>query len=373
MKFSIERAVFAKALSHVTRVVERRNTYPILANVVLAADPDGRLSLRATDLDIEITEPVTATVSEPGITTVPGHMLSEIIRKMPDGAEITFEETDHSSVVKAGRSRFNLAGLSPDSYPELKSGEFTHSFEIPAKDLARIIAKTAFAISTEETRFYLNGVYLHTVEDMGEMALRAVATDGHRLARCQCPAPDGAVGMPGIIVPRKTVGEIAKLIDGAETVLVEISTNKIRLTINQTVLTSKLIEGQFPDYQRVMPKENNKHAIVAKTELDKALDRVATMASERGGKAVKLTLAEGNLTLEVSNPDHGAATEEMAVQFDPSERMEIGFNAKYLADVLHVLDGDDVRLELKEAGDPALLRSDGDDGSFLAVLMPMRT
>lgn len=372
MKFVASAKAFSDAITAVSRVVESRNSYPILANVLVTAEADGKVSLRATDLDIEITLDFEAKVETAGQTTVPAKTLESILRKFEKSSDVTFELSGENAVtVKAGRSRFSLQTLSPDSFPDLKSGEFTHHFDIAGADLRRLIDKTSFAISTEETRYYLNGIYLHTIQD-GDLVLRGVATDGHRMARCQVPAPDGAIDMPGIIIPRKTVAEISKLIAKAETVGVEISDTKIRVTVGGVALLSKLVQGTFPDYERVTPKNNNKHAVASKADLSKALDRVSTLASDRGGKAVKMTIAGGNLTLEVSNPDHGTATEEMAVKFDPEEAFDIGFNARYLADILGIIDGFDVRFELNDAGSPTILRSDGDDGSFLAVLMPMR-
>ena len=208
MQVTLERNLLLKSLGHVHRVVERRNTYPILANVLIKATEDG-LDLRATDLDIEVTETVPAMVGTPGTTTVPAHTLYEIVRKLADGAEVQLE-TDGADqmLLTSGRSRFHLACLSPDSFPDLKSGAFTHEFSLPAASFRELIERTQFAISNEETRYYLNGIYIHTLEVNGAPTLRAVATDGHRMARAEVEAPEGARGMPGIIVPKKTVAEV---------------------------------------------------------------------------------------------------------------------------------------------------------------------
>lgn len=366
MKFSIEKAVFAKALARTTRVVERRNTYPILANVRLEAK-DGSLSLRATDLDIEITASIPAMVSNPGVTTVPAALLEGIVRKFPDGSEVSFEHADHNALVKAGRSRFNLATLDADQFPDLKSGAFTHTFTVPSADLERLFAKVAFAISTEETRYYLNGIYFHAADDN----LRGVATDGHRLARYDLPLPDGATGMPGVIVPRKTVTELAKLLGGFDgDVTVEMSDTKTRWTMGDVVLLSKSIEGTFPDYQRVTPALTNRIATVGSASLKSAIDRVSIVSSERGGKAVKFGLSAGNLLLEVSNPDHGTSQEDLAVDWD-ADPFDIGFNAKYCLDCLNVLSGKDFKMSFSDAGSPTRIFSDEDPNALL-VLMPMR-
>ncbi len=370
MKVTLERNHLLKSLGHVHRVVERRNTYPILANVLLRAG-DGRLDLRATDLDIEVTEGVPAMVGTPGTTTVPAHTLYEIVRKLSDGAEVRLETEGEQLLLTSGRSRFHLACLSPDSFPDLKSGAFGHSFTIPVSAMKELIERTQFAISNEETRYYLNGIYLHALDVAGQWTLRAVATDGHRMARAEIEAPSGTQGMPGIIIPRKTVAEVQKLLDAAEgDVEVELSDTKIRFTIGGVVLLSKLIEGTFPDYERVTPKNNDKEMHVDRGAFATAVDRVSTIASERGGKAVKLSMKEGQLELSVTNPDHGTASEELPVEFEP-EGFEIGFNARYLLDIVSQIRSENAVFLFIDAGSPTLVREDG-DARALYVLMPMR-
>ena len=371
MKVTLERNHLLKSLGHVHRVVERRNTYPILANVLLKAS-EGSLDLRATDLDIEVTESVPAMVGTPGTTTVPAHTLYEIVRKLSDGAEVRLEtEGAEQLLLTSGRSRFHLACLSPDSFPDLKSGNFSHSFPIAAASLRELIERTQFAISNEETRDYLNGIYVHAIETGAETILRAVATDGHRMARAETVAPAGSKGMPGIIVPKKTVSEVQKLLDGAEgDVEVEVSDTKIRFTLGGVVLLSKLIEGTFPDYERVTPKNNDKSMHVDRAAFATAVDRVSTIASDRGGKAVKLSVKEGQLELSVTNPDHGTASEELAVEFEP-ESFEIGFNARYLLDIIGQIRSDNAIFLFNDAGSPTLVREDG-EAKALYVLMPMR-
>jgi len=370
MKVTVERNALLKTLGHVHRVVERRNTYPILANVLLKA-ADGRIDLRATDLDIEVTESVPAMVTTAGTTTVPAHTLYEIVRKLADGAEVRLETVGEQMLITSGRSRFHLGCLSPDSFPDLKSGTFTHSFSLPASTLRELIERTQFAISNEETRYYLNGIYVHTLEVGKATMLRAVATDGHRMARAETEAPAGSRNMPGIIIPKKTVGELVKLLEGAEgDVAIEVSDTKIRFTLDGLVLLSKLIEGTFPDYERVTPKNNDKTLSVDRASFATAVDRVSTIASERGGKAVKLAIADGNLELSVTNPDHGTATEEVPVAFE-SDNFEIGFNARYLLDIIGQIKSDNAVFVFKDSGSPTLVQEDG-EAKALYVLMPMR-
>ena len=371
MKVTLERNHLLKSLGHVHRVVERRNTYPILANVLMSATGDG-LDLRATDLDIEVTETVPAMTGTPGTTTVPAHTLYEIVRKLSDGADVVLEtDGNDQMLISSGRSRFHLACLNPDGFPDLKSGAFTHTFSIPVQTLRDLIERTQFAISNEETRYYLNGIFVHTVDGPDGVVMRAVATDGHRLARVEAEAPQGSAGMPGIIIPRKTVAEVLKLLDGVEeTVEVELSDTKIRFTLGGVVLLSKLIEGSFPDYERVTPKNNDKALMVDRDSLARAVDRVSTIASERGGKAVKLSLTPGQLELSVTNPDHGTANEELPVDFE-IDQFEIGFNARYLLEIISQLRSENVTFLFNDAGSPTLVKEEGETKA-LFVLMPMR-
>ncbi len=371
MRVILERSNLLKSLNHVHRVVERRNTIPILSNVMLSADGQS-LELKATDLDLEITESTSAQVERAGGTTVPAHLLYEIVRKLPEGAEVMLrtDEDGNAMTVAAGRSSFRLQCLPQSDFPQLTAGTFSHTFRMDSATLKKLIDKTQFAISTEETRYYLNGIYFHTIETGAKLKLRSVATDGHRLARAEIDAPAGSEGMPGIIIPRKTVNELQKLVDVPDvSVAVELSDTKIRFTIGGVVLTSKLIDGTFPDYQRVIPTGNDKRLIIDRETFARAVDRVSTVSSERG-RAVKLSISDGLVTLAVNNPDSGSATEELAAEYG-SDAMEIGFNAKYLLDVAAQLTGENARFMLADAGSPTVIHDTTDDDT-LYVLMPMR-
>jgi DNA polymerase-3 subunit beta len=352
-------------------VVERRNTIPILANVLIRSEKS-KLGLKATDLDLEVSETIPAEVGPGGSTTVPAHMIYEIVRKLPDGSQIVLEASGDRAVltIRAGRSRFTLQTLPESDFPDLNAGEMTHKFALPAADLKRMIDKTQFAISTEETRYYLNGIYLHAATSGKSETLRAVATDGHRLAQYEIAIPSGAKGMPGIIVPRKTVGEVQRLIEDNDAEIgIELSQAKIRFTIGDVVLTSKLIDGTFPDYARVIPLGNDKELKVDKNEFEHAVDRVSTVSSERG-RAVKLSLANSKLTLSVTNPDSGSATEEIEVEYE-SDPLDIGFNSRYLLDIASQIEGETALLKLSDPGSPTLIQDKEAKGA-LYVLMPMR-
>lgn len=369
MKATIERATLLKSLSHVQSVVERRNTIPILSNVLIESTSDGAIKLMATDLDLQIVDTVQAQVETPGATTVSAHTLFDIVRKLPEGSQVSLSAAEGKMQVNAGRARFSLQTLPRDDFPVIAEGELPVSFELPASTLIQIIDKTRFAISTEETRYYLNGIFLH-VSDEAQPVLKAAATDGHRLARVTVPRPDGAEGMPDIIVPRKCIGELRKLLDEVDgSVLVDLSASKIRVGLGSAILTSKLIDGTFPDYSRVIPTGNDKLLRIDPRSFEEGVDRVATIATEKT-RAVKMALDRDKITLSVTSPENGTAAEEVPGDYS-SEAFEIGFNARYLLDILQQMQGDLVELHLADAAAPTLLR-ENDKSAALYVLMPMR-
>ena len=373
MKATIERAKLLRCLSHVQSVVERRNTIPILSNVLIEAAESGTVRVMATDLDLQVVESLdAASVESAGAITVSAHLLFDIARKLPDGTQVSLETADNRMVVKAGRSRFQLPTLPRDDFPMIAEGDLPTSFEVAAKQLAELIDRTRFAISTEETRYYLNGIFLHVADD-DRPVLKAAATDGHRLARFTIERPAGAEGMPDVIVPRKAVAELRKLLEEADgNVVVDLSASKIRFTLGGSggvVLTSKLIDGTFPDYSRVIPTGNDKLLKVDPKSLFAGVDRVATIATEKT-RAVKMGLDNDKVTLSVTSPDNGNAAEEVPAEYS-AESLEIGFNANYLKDILGQIESDTVELHLADAGAPTLIR-ENDKSPALYVLMPMR-
>ncbi len=372
MKLTIERSELLKSLAHVQSVVERRTTIPILSNVRIGAGEDG-LGLTATDMDIAIVETATAKVSQGGTTTAPAHTLYDIVRKLPDGSEIQISQDGEKGQLhlQAGRSKFRLACLPVGDFPSLSAGDLPHKFTIPAADLRSLIDRTRFAISTEETRYYLNGIYLHAAEtEDGKPALRAVATDGHRLARVDAALPDGAADMPGIIIPRKTVGELRKLIEDTDgEVEVALSDIKISFAFDHVVLTSKLIDGTFPDYNRVIPPDNDKILELDCKLFAEAVDRVATISTEKS-RAVKLAVQPKGLTISATSPENGTASEELEVSYE-SDAIEIGFNSRYLLDIAQQIDANGAQFAMADAASPTVVRDLSDPGA-LYVLMPMR-
>ena len=371
MKLIVERAALLKALSHVQSVVERRTTIPILSNVLMRAD-NGRLALSATDMDLEIVERVAGQIEREGRTTAPAHTLYDIVRKLHDGAQVEIEASGerNAMVLRCGRSTFTLQCLPPEDYPGMAGGELPHNFALSASELRALIDRTRFAISTEETRYYLNGIYLHTTKNEEVPVIRAVATDGHRLARVEMVLPEGAAGMPGVIIPRKAILELRKLAeDGEEEVQIALSETKIRFIVGEAALTSKLIDGTFPDYDRVIPSNNDKILEVDCKSFAEAVDRVSTISTEKS-RAVKLAIENGSLVVSATSAETGTAVEELEVRYLAGP-LEIGFNSRYLLDIAEQIEGEGAQFVMSDAGSPTIVR-DSSDASALYVLMPMR-
>ncbi|MBA3837328.1 MAG: DNA polymerase III subunit beta [Sphingomonas sp.] len=369
MKATIERATLLKGLSHVQSVVERRNTIPILSNVLIEASADGALKLMATDLDLQINELVAAAVDQPGATTVSAHTLFDIVRKLPEGAQVALSAAEGRMTIMAGRAKFSLATLPRDDFPVIAEGELPTQFELPAETLKQMIDKTRFAISTEETRYYLNGIFLHVSDDPAPV-LKAAATDGHRLARVTVARPGGAEEMPDVIVPRKCVSELRKLLDEVDgAVGVSLSGTKIRFDLGQAILTSKLIDGTFPDYSRVIPTGNDRILKIDPRAFQEGVDRVSTIATEKT-RAVKMALDRDKITLSVTSPENGTAAEDVPGDYT-APAFEIGFNSRYLLDILAQVEGDMVEVHLADSAAPTLIR-ENDKAPALYVIMPMR-
>ena len=373
MKLKADRATLIKGLAHIQSVAEKRNTIPILANVLIAVR-DGKLSLTATDMEIAIVEEVPAATSRDGATTAPATTLYEIVRKLPDGAEVEldFIGGDAQLALRAGRYATSLVTLPTDDFPSMTAGQLPHHFHLTALALRGLIDRTRFAISTEETRYYLNGIFLHAADGDDGRVLRAAATDGHRLARVEEPLPEGAGSMPGVIVPRKTVVERRKLLDEASgEVEVALSDTRIQFTVGTVQLTSKLIDGTFPEYERVIPRDNEKILRVGKKDFAEAVGRVAAISSERS-RPVKMSLSQDLLVLSAASPEQGTATEELdgdRVKYDAGP-LEIGFQARYLNDITDQIGGE-VEFLFSDGAAPTVVRDAGDT-SALYVLMPMR-
>ena len=359
MKLTIEQKTLAAALAKVAGIIERRNTIPILGNVMLRADGN-QLTIIGTDLDIEVVTRIDCATESDGETTVNAALFTDIVKKTPPGKEINLDHDGNTLHVKAGRSRFKLATLPTDDFPRLGSGEFAATFDIPAPELVRLIGKSAFAMSTEESRYYLNGVYLHPANGV----ITAVATDGHRLAHVTY---DDGADFPGVIIPRKTVSEVRKIAPIGN-VTVSTSALKIRFDMGDTVITSKVVDGTFPDYTRIIPTGYASSVTVDAKDLARAADRVASLVEDRS-KRVEVTIDDGELSI--------AATGSMGEAHDAidaaitGDGIKFAINAPYMRETLSQAEGGDVVIEYDNPGAPVIMRPKEDDG-FFAIIMPMR-
>jgi len=367
MRLTINQKVLTKALAAASRVAPKNTTIPIISHVHFEAKSPNVVSIRATDLDIEITCLADAKVEQGGALCVPAAQFRDIANKLNDGADVRIEIDDQRMTIKSGRSRFHVATLPAQDWPEITGKETPHEFAIPSKDLAVMIGKVSFAMSSEETRYYLCGIYMHPVVD-GQ--LRMVATDGHRLSRVDTPLPDGAGGIPGVIIPRKTAGEVERLLKDAPTdVVIRLSQNFIRFELGATVLSSKLIDGTFPDYARVIPSNADKSAKIDSAALSEAVARVSTIQSDRG-RAVRFEFEGAVLELLAQNLDMGDARDEITVEW-LHDKFVVGFNSQYVQDSLAALGCETVTMSFVDPGSPAILTNERDP-SMLTVLMPMR-
>lgn len=372
MKLTIERAALVRALGHIQSIVEKRNTIPILSNVLIRAT-EGAVQFIATDMEIEVIETAPGQVERDGSVTTSAIKLYEISKKLPDGAQIQLIQPEGEMIlqVKSAKSNFKLGCLPVSDFPLMPAEQSERQLDIPSQGLKNLIDATKFSMSNEETRFYLNGIYFHTLlDENGKKILRAVATDGHRLAQSDIALENQDLDVPGIILPRKTVNELCKLIDSAADVVhVGLSGTKIQFSFDTIELKSKLIDGSFPDYERVIPRENYKKLRVNTDLFAKAVDRVATLSNEKS-RAIKLDIRPGQMILSATSADSGSAVEELDVEYQENE-MAVGFNAKYVLDVAQQMRGKEIQLDFSEPSAPTILR-EIQDGKSLYVLMPMK-
>ena len=363
-----------KALNHIHGIVEVRHTLPILSNIVLSAE-NNELSLSSTNLDIFCSDKIDAEIVNSGEISVPAITFFEIVKRLPSGSDVILSMGDEDTelILKCGRSKFNLSTLKTEDFPILSDKDLSTNFVISADELSRMIDKTKFAISNEETRYYLNGIFFHKAESNSIKFLRAVATDGHRLAQYDIPLPQGAEEITGIIIPKKTVFELRKVLDDADgDVNVSLNENKIKFSFNNLKIISKVIDGTFPDYTKVIPQNNDKKFKTNNSELKNAIDRVSAVAinEETKSKAIKLTIENNKLNLSVESQSKGSAKEEIDISYS-NEKVDIGFNSRYLLDICNEVDGDEIDVNLLDSISPAIILDKTDENLFF-VLMPMR-
>lgn len=373
MKLTIDKKSFLKALSHGQGVVEKHTTIPIMSHVLLDAEA-GILQLTTTDMDLALVERVEALVELPGKAAVLAHMLHDIVRKMPDNSQIRMELNAEKSQMRiiGGAADFNIACLPAEEFPQIAHAELPHRFKLPAATFRAVLDKSRFAMSTEETRYFLNGIHFHTMKnEAGELVLRSVATDAHRLACVEMSSPAEASDMPGIIVGRKTINELRKLLnEGDDTLEIGLSDSRIEFLVGNAKLSSRLIDGIFPDYEKVIPRHNDKVAIVNAKEFAQAVDRVATITVDKL-RAIKVKVQSNKVLLSAASHEQGAAKEEVPADFPYDEPIEIGFNASYLADVVGQINEEEAQIILSDSNSAVILRGVNDNRAIF-VLMPMR-
>ena len=374
MEFKINSTDLLKALSHIHGIVEVRHTLPILSNIILEAKDD-KLILSSTNLDIYCSDKIKAEVLQSGEVSVSAVTFFEIIKRLPSGSEVLMimEEGENEIRLTCGRSKFNLSTLKTDDFPIISDSDLSTNFVLSADELIRIIDKTKFAVSNEETRYYLNGIFLHKAERNSIQFLRAVATDGHRLAQYDIPLPQGAEDITGIIIPKKTIYELRKVLDDANgDVSVSLNENKIKFSFNDLKVVSKVIDGTFPDYTKVIPQKNDKNFKTNNSDLKNAIDRVSAVAAneESKSKAIKFCIENNSLSLSVESQTKGSANEMIDVNYS-GDKVDIGFNSKYIIDICNEVDGDEISISLSDSISPAIILDKADENLFF-VLMPMR-
>ena len=370
MRITIAKSDLVKTLSHLYRIVEKKSTIPVLSNIKMEAED--KLKFTATNIDLEIVEVVTANIEERGSTTLPVHLFYDIVRKLSDGNDVVIKTTSQDSnvVISSGNSEFTIPTLPASDFPVMTASDMPFKFSVPVTDLIKLIDKTKFAVSTEETRYFLNGIFFHALEKDGKQMLRAVATDGHRLARQDVECPEGANQMPGIIIPRRVINELTVLLaDSSDNVKIETSETKARFTFGNITFVSKLIDAKFPNYENAIPTTNNKNLEVDSKLFSNAVDRVSSVSYEKS-KAIKLRILKNKLTLLASTPDAGSAVEDVEIAYD-DEEMDIGFNSKYLIDIAEQIEGRFMKFVISDPSSPAIIK-ELDDESVMYVLMPMR-
>ena len=365
MKFSIQREDFLKPLQQVIGVVERRQTLPVLGNVLLNANKKS-VRLTATDLEVELQSHVNVAVTEIGDITVPARKLLDICRTLPAEAQLDISVKKDRALVRSGKSRFTLSTLPATEFPVIDKIKSARKFSLQESALHGLIERTAFAMAQQDVRYYLNGLMLEPVSG----TLRAVATDGHRLAMCELLADVGEGVDLQVIVPRKGIQELQRLLEQKDAdVQVEIGSNHIRITTDELRFTSKLIDGRFPDYQRVMPKNADKRLLINRDLLRQALTRTSILSNEKY-RGIRLELSENNIKIQAHNPEQEEAVEEIDANYD-SDAIVIGFNVTYLLDVLNAINTDDVEMFLNDGNSSALINKPGDENCRY-VVMPMR-
>ena len=366
MKFIISRDLLLKPLQLVAGVVERRQTLPVLSNILIKLSND-QLFMTGTDLEVEIVGQVNLeNVTEEGEVTVPARKLLDICRALPEGETISFSYRDDKATLSSGRSRFTLSTLPANEFPNVEESDTSLQFAVPQQALKGLITATSFAMAQQDVRYYLNGMLLEAEDGV----LRAVATDGHRLALASIDLPVPVAEKTQVVLPRKGVIELSRLLGDEGDASIVVGANHLRVAAGEFSFTSKLVDGAYPDYQRVLPKGGTNQVTASREILSQAFSRTAILSNEKY-RGVRLGLGEGQLTLNANNPEQEEAQEDVAVEY-AGDSLEIGFNVNYILDVLNTMDGEQARITLADANSSALIEDPSGDSTATYVVMPMR-
>jgi len=370
MKFIITKPVIYKALTHLQSIVNKKNTLPILSNILIEADQN-TLNLSSTDMDISIKEKINCNVIESGSTTLNAQIMFDIIKKLPETSEIEFISNDSKILtIRSNVSKFSLSCLPKDEFPIIETELKGKKIKVKSQTIFKLIDKTKFAISNEETRYFLNGLYFNIQPEGSSSLITFVGTDGHRLATSSAYVDEKIDEIPGVIIPKKTINELSKLLsENSNDIEIDISQNKIVFYIDNLILISKLIDGNFPDYKRVIPSGNDKDLIIDRINLLSAVDRVSTIANEKS-PSIKLKLLNNHINLSTINNENSTATEDIEVKYDGIE-IEIGFNARYVMDILDNLEGEEIKISFNDNSTP-IIAQEVLNSDIIYVLMPMR-
>ena len=371
MKFIVTKPSIFKTLSHLQSIVNKKNALPILSNILIEVE-NNSLTLSSTDMDISIKEKINCNVIEEGSTTLNAQIMFDIVKKLPETSEVEFISNDGKILtIRSNVSKFSLSCLPKDEFPIIEtSSSNSKKLKVNAQIILNLINKTKFAISNEETRYFLNGLYFNIIEEDNSRILNFVGTDGHRLATASCVINNSNIEIPGVIVPKKTINELSKLlVENHDDIEIDISSNKIIFYIDNLILISKLIDGNFPDYTRVIPKSNNNDLKVNRSNLLYAVDRVSTIANEKS-PSIKFKLLENLINLSAVNSENSTATEDIEVKYSGTE-IEIGFNSRYIMDILDNLESEEIKISFNDNSSPIIVKEKSQsDNTF--VLMPMR-
>ena len=366
MQINLTKAAFIKPLTHVCNVVEKRQTLPILSNVLLQYDGSNRLTMTGTDLEVEVITHCDDVSGSAGDISLNARKLLDITRSLPENAEISIQNDGNKAVIRSGRSRFSVQTLPVDDFPNIETEQWDQTWKLPVSSFKSVLTRTGFAMAQQDVRFYLNGLLFESEGDV----MKTVATDGHRLAKSEVALSEGSETPVQAIVPRKAIVELIRMLDdGGNEVEISFNANHMRVELDSMVFTSKLIDGRFPDYNKVIPQNQQKSLIIDRSELQHTLQRASILTNEKF-RGVRLIISPGKMAVSANNPDQEEAFDEIAVEYQDDD-IEIGFNVGYMLDAINAIDSEKIEMTLDDQNSSGTLKAPGDDKTVY-IVMPMR-